>query len=62
MSTIAPLGISGLLVHLAPLFAAVLFAAWWGITRAPEGYQDDDGFHYGPEPSGIDWDRWEGSE
>jgi hypothetical protein len=49
VSTIAPTGVSGLLIHIAPLVGAVLFAAWWGITRAPEGYEDERGFHYGPE-------------
>ena len=71
MTTIAPTGVVGLLIHLAPLFAA-LALVWWIASRAPEGYEDQDGFHYSPESDPIDWNvwerqvwepnRWEGSE
>lgn len=32
-------------IHLAGLLALVGCALW-----APEGYEDDDGFHLGPQP------------
>jgi hypothetical protein len=57
VSTIAPTGVSGLLIHLLPLVAAFVFACWWAVRNAPEGYEDDTGFHYGPRPSSVDWDE-----
>jgi hypothetical protein len=59
VSTIAPTGVSGLLIHLAPLVAAFVFACWWAIRKAPEGYEDRDGFHYGPEVNSVDWEEFD---
>jgi hypothetical protein len=57
MSTIAPAGVSGLLIHLLPLVAAFVFACWWAIRTAPIGYEDSEGFHFGPEPNSVDWEE-----
>lgn len=32
------------------LIAAIFLVYWLAAKSAVEGYEDDDGFHYGPHP------------
>jgi hypothetical protein len=58
MMTIAPVGVSGLLIHLAPLIGAVAFAVWVAL-RSPID-TDDRPFHYVPDTDPIDPNVWTG--
>jgi len=39
--------------------AVALLAEWLACARAPVGYQDETGFHFGPEPDSED--KWSGN-
>ena len=44
-------------MHLVVFFTSIPLASGlfmlWLESHAPEGYEDEHGFHFGPEPKGI---------